>query len=210
MPPLSKAFSANAQEILDLALMAERLRSHATMGQSIRQELTVQRTRLFYEVAFLKLFASWETFLGDIIIRYLCGYTYAGQAEQVINGFARSLTDAQTRLLGNQSYVLLQNPTKIIGHINRLFQPGCRIAQVVSSFQQSLEDFANIRHRIAHDHQDARRKFDGASMRLAGRRFPGSRPGTLLRETTQFNGLNVRWLERIVRELEGITGQLSP
>jgi hypothetical protein len=209
MPSLSRELSTNVNEILDLALMAERLRTHVQAGPSIRRDLNIHRTRLFYELAFLRLFALWEAFLEEVIIRYLCGYTFAGQSETVINGFCPSLVHARMRLSGNRPYVLLQNPGVVIQKANSLFQANCRVVSVVRSFQQPLELYANVRHRIAHDHQDARQKFDSACMHLAGRRFPGGRPGAFLRENTQFSGRQVRWLERIGRELEGIGGQLS-
>ena len=67
MPQLAKAFSAKTDKILDLALMAERLRSHIHLGQSVREDLTIHRTRLFLErMCLLKqLYKGREPFLRN-------------------------------------------------------------------------------------------------------------------------------------------------
>src|SRR5690606_29504570 len=107
---------------------------------------------------------------------------------------------ARAMLYGGQDYLLWHNPAHMIKRGRRFFISG-RHENIISSFQASLDAFARIRHRIAHDQLDARIKFDAAAMTLAGRRYPGSRPGMLLRDWTTFNGARVRWLERIGDEL---------
>lgn len=209
MPPLATEFAARISPAIHIATIAEELRVDPNIGKGVRARLTAYRCRLIYELAYLRLFGIWEQFLEDILLRYVCGYTFGNFANVVRNGPTPTLVAGKARLLANRDYVLLHNPGTVLSHLNRLFQPG-DFYQVVQSFQQPLEDFAAIRHRIAHTHEDARQKFDDTCIDLVTKRFPGSRPGFLLREWTTFGGLNVRWLDRIGKELTNIAYQLAP
>ena len=93
---------------------------------------------------------------------------------------------------------------------NSHFQGGSRFATVIGSALTDLEQFAAIRHRIAHDSIDARTKFDAASMHFVAKRFPGSRPGILLRQRLSSTQNPVSWLERICDDLESLAFQLAP
>ena len=209
MPSLATTFRTKVDPTLAVARMTEILRNHPRVGHMVREELTLHRCCLIYELAYLRLFGLWEQLLEETIVRYLCGYTFKGHANKVIGGPLNSLTSARARLRQNRAYVLLHNPDAVIRHLNRLFARN-RIRPTILSFSQSLQHFAHIRHRIAHDHADARHQFDSTSMYLTGRRYRGGRTGVLLREWTTFRGANVRWLQRIGEELKGIASQLAP
>lgn len=209
MPPLASQFRGKVAAILELPVVAEALRADPVVGQTVRQRLTAYRCATLYEQAYLRMFGAWEQFLEDVILRYLCGYTHVGFQNQVINNPAASLAAATTLYLGNKDYVLLHNPTAVLSNLNRLFLPG-DFQIVIDSSLQLLQDFANIRHRIAHDHLDARQKFDQTCDDLAGRRFQGGRPGLLLRYRTNFDGDDMRWLGRIGIELGNIASQIAP
>jgi hypothetical protein len=73
-----------------------------------------------------------------------------------------------------------------------------------------LEAFAAIRHRIAHGQDDAKTKFDAATMLLAGKRYYGSRPGSFLREFDASLTPSRRWIEIISNELVGLISQIVP
>jgi hypothetical protein len=180
----------------------------------VRGELTVPRTELIYELAFLKAFNHWENFLEAVFLRYLCGYHFNGYAETPRTTFAHSIADAMTRVYQGQQYLLWHNPTKVISRANEHFIDAsaarpARIAFVLNSALHQLQCFASTRHRIAHVSLDSKLKFDAASLALVGRRFPASRPGKLLREQTTFNSQQVRWLERLLLELGGLASQLA-
>lgn len=189
--------------------MAERLRVHPQAGAHNRTDLTVHRVCLVYELAYLRAFNQWESFLEETLLRYLCGYSLAGVVSRPLLVHSATLTAARTLLYGNFQYLLWHNPTTAAQRAqNHLHMSNYENVLTVSA--QIVSDYADIRHRVAHDQTDAKQKFDVITMNLVGRRFPGSRPGLFLRTKTYFNHQNMRWLERICAELGGIAKQLAP
>ena len=210
MPPLAAGLSSALSKAAEIAAMCERLRANARIGNMVRPELTAARTQLVYELAYLRIFNAWEVFLEEVFLRYLCGYRFQSQTESPLSGFAYTLQEARTRLYGGSSYLLWHNPDKAISRANQHFRANNRLALVLGSSRADVMNYASIRHRIAHDHDDAIRKFNAASLQLAARRFRGSRPGALLRYPTTYGNLPCTWLERIALELSALAGQLAP
>lgn len=210
MPPLASQLRTKVREAVDLANMGERLCAHPTIGITVRQELTTYRQYLIYELAYLRAFNQWEIFLESVCLRYLCGYQFMGSTETPVGAFAADLATAKANLYAGNAYLLWHNPQRVITRVNTKFAAGNRLATVIGSALADIENFAAIRHRIAHDHQDARSKFDVACMRLAARRFRGSRPGAFLRIKTLHRGTPVSWLERICDDLCALAAQLAP
>ncbi len=189
--------------------MAERLRVHPQGRSQIRIDLTVHRVCLIYELAYLRAFNQWESFLEDTLLRYVCGYSFAGIVSQPLIAHSPTLAAARTLLYANAPYLLWHSPTTAAQRAqNHLHQSNYET--VLTASAQIISDYAGIRHRIAHDQTDAKQKFDVITMNLVGQRFLGSRPGLFLRTKTQFNQQDMRWLERICAELSGIAMQLAP
>lgn len=193
-------------------MMSERLRTDAIIGPRVRRELTAHRQTLLYELAYLRAFNQWEVFLDAVCQRYLCGYKFMGHQENPLARFTSNLSAAETALYGGRPFALWHNPQEVIRRANAHFAPGNRIANVLGSALADLTNFAAIRHRIAHDHEDARVRFDAACMRLAARHFPGSRPGAFLRLRTVRGAppVPLSWLERICGDLGALSAQLAP
>jgi len=210
MPPLATKFRASVSLAIQIASICERPRTNSFIGRQVRTELTVSRTSLIYELAYLRTFNLWEIFLEDTFIRYLCGYRFRGLAETPITSFATSMASARTVIYAGRSFLLWHNPTTVVRLANQHFNHGNRPALVIGSMLADIEAYASIRHRIAHDHLDAKVKFDQACMRLTSRRFPGSRPGIMLRDRSTYGGTNLTWLERISLELCAVATQLAP
>lgn len=189
--------------------MAERIRAHPQANNAIRADLHIHRVCLIYELAYLRAFNQWESFLEEVLLRCMCGYAFAGVVCVPVGAHSGTLAAARALLYGGNQYLLWHNPNTVAqraqAHLN---QSTYEIVVTVSTL--ILNQYADIRHRIAHDQADAKAKFDVVTMNLEGRRFPGSRPGSFLRTQTTFNNQQMRWLERICSELGGIAGQLAP
>jgi hypothetical protein len=198
---------------LDLVRMGHSLRTHPRIGREVRLVLTAHREALLYELAYLHVFSAWEVFLEEVFLRYLCGYEFCGTQEPIRAGcaFAANLTAARTALFGSKPYLLWHNPSTVVGRANQHFDTGNRVATVLGSALSDIEDFAAIRHRIAHDHSDARLKFDAATMRLSAIRVRSCSAGDFLkRSTLDYAGNPTSWLERISSDLTRIALQLAP
>lgn len=183
------------------------------------------RLEALYELAFLRLFAGWEWCLEAILYRSMCGYASRAGRESVKAGsFFRTVADAETEVLRVASagkpkqftYLLWHNCWQVMSrcqdHICSYQQGMSYIGQqerVLSSCAARLNDFANVRHRIAHDHNDAKTKFDNSTKALANNKvYPLSRPGKFLRDWDSSVSPRRRWLDTATMELIGLIGQM--
>jgi len=209
MPALAQHFRVACDDASRLAVAGEQIR---VKGDSqIRSEMTVSRLEYLYEIAFLRMFLAWETFLEESFVRYMCGCCgLVGQPQTAVSGaYSPSISHARAVLHGNQHYLLWHSPAKVAARSKMTFVNGLHEV-VLASNQSRIDCFASVRHRIAHAQLDARNKFDSATMNLAGRRYPASRVGRFLRDSDPSQPLPTRWIDAIANELVALAQQVAP
>jgi hypothetical protein len=209
MPDFTSDLQKEVNDAIELAKSGERIRVEASRVPALKGEMTIRRLELMYEVAFLKMFASWEGFLQDVFLRYLCGYRHRGGQLTPTTSFSRTLLDARSRVLGTGPFVLWHNPQSVLRRSRRFFNSGPHEV-VIDSNRVRLSNFSAIRHHIAHEAEDTRSEFDTACMALCGKRFRGGRPGAFLRENFMVGMAPSSWIEEIGRDLCGLAGQIVP
>ena len=211
MPGLAEHLRRQTDEALELAESAEKIRVLTDRDARLGREMTIHRLSLIYELSFLRIFAAWETFLEESFIRYLCGYSSAA-GQQILTGglrHSKMLRDARHALLGAKAFLLWHNPSTVIDRSRRFFILGLHETIMLSN-RSRLNWFSSVRHRIAHDHEDARAQFNSSCMNLCGRRFPGARPGKFLRAWATTGSTRERWLSIIGDELCNLASQITP
>jgi hypothetical protein len=211
MPPLSTKFRAAVAKALALAYAAELTMTSSPSGSPIRKQWHVVRVELLYELAYLKLFIEWEWFLEQSLLRYMCGcvsHCYSPIAAAALGAFCSSIASATKTVLVGRSYALWHNP-KLVSDRARQWLSNCPHETVIISQKSTLENFAAVRHRIAHGQSDAKAKFDSATMALAGRRYRGSSAGRFLRDWDTSTSPQVRQLETLGNALAGLAGQIA-
>ena len=214
MPRLDRELSRRAQAALSIVRAGELARAYGP--ERVRTEWSVSRLESLYELAYLRAFSAWEICLEAIFYRSLCGFASgAGQETLVVGGYYPSVAAAEAAVMGNRDYLLWHNPRRVIDRCRRYIRsgaPGCPAVQemVISSNLADLNDYASVRHRIVHDQADAKRQFDAATLRLAGRTYRASRPGKFLRDwdPPRSGSAPRRRLETMVSDLVGLTSQL--
>lgn len=208
MPAIATQFIASAASAATIPVEIQSLRTAVT--PAYRNVLRPTRIDALYELAYLRAFASWEAFLEDAVLHMMCGFVSPIYAPIFPPGMRRSLTltNARATLFGARDYLLWHNPSRIEKQAGKVLAAS-PIELVVKSNAARLEAFAAIRHRIAHQSDDAETKFDKASMTLIGRRLPGSRAGRLLSTNDPaYPGLT--FLQSIVQELGALSLQIAP
>ena len=210
MPGLRGEFHRRVSEAVKLAEIGELARSEAPVGSRTLKHLHYCRLELLYELAFVRIFYAWEDFLEQCFLRYLCGYTSSHGGAVLATGvsFAPTLAHATATLLGTKQFLLWHSTTRVLDRCKGYFA-SCPVQTVVASSFSRLDDLAAIRHRIVHAHSDARSKFDSATMAIAGKRYPGSRPGAFLRDDDPSISPAIPWLERLGREFQGLASQIA-
>ena len=210
MPGLEGEFRARVAEAIKLAEIGEVAKAEASAGSQTRHNLHPARLELLYELAYLRMFVSWEAFLEQVFLRYLCGYSskFGVAAPAAGTAFAPTLASAATAVLAGRRYVLWHNPSAVVDRARRFFS-GSVVETVILSNTARLDQCAAVRHRITHSQSDARRQFDAATMTFTGTRYKGGRPGAFLRDVDASVAPPERWLEHLGRELQGLAAQIA-
>jgi hypothetical protein len=166
------------------------------------------RLQAIYEMAFLRIYVGWEATLEEVFLRLLCGYSSprCSTTLQPLGSYFRSLSLAEAALLRGARYILWHDPSRIVQRSQRYFAAST-FELVIATNTARLLSLASIRHRITHAHQDARTRFDAATMAIAGRRYRGSRPGAFLRDVSPAR--NERWLTVLADEFVNLAAQIS-
>lgn len=208
MPAIAVAFGARVSDAIALARAGD-IAATVPPPNPVRSEWYPARVELLYELAYLRFFIEWETFLEQSLVRFLCGYVCRhGIVIPASGTFFPSLGQAEAGLLGGQAYKLWHDPNIVVNRV-RGFLTNSHYENVIASHIATLGDLASIRHRIAHGQADARRKFDVATMNLAGRRYRGARPGKFLRDWDRTTIPPKRWLETLGTELVNLARQIA-
>lgn len=207
IPHLHLSLAAKMESSVGLLRRIEIARAKANHLDADRIKL--HDVELAYELAYLRIFVEWEVFLEKALSRFMCGFEHSGGMEPLKTGlgYARRISDAKNALLNNRDYILWHNPDKVIQHANRILN-GSRFEIIIASARVSLENFAAIRHRVAHSQEDAAVKFDRATMVIAGRRYRASRPGRFLRDWNPSVAHPQRWLSTIRDDLLSLATQI--
>lgn len=207
MPDLAGAFAKAADNAVVLAVAGERARILLSSFRPHVEPLFIDRLELLYEMAYLRVFIGWEVFLEESFLRYLCGYaSTAGAVAMVSGAYFPTLAAAEQAVLAGQQYKLWHDPVRVVQRARGFLINGLH-EQIISSNLSRLDQFARIRHRIAHAQQHARVQFDAVTMNLAARRYKGGRPGKFLRDWVT---PTERWLDVIAAELKSLAVQITP
>ncbi len=208
MPRFDRALFHEAQSALGIVKAGEM--AHLS-GGSIQREWSLSRLEALHELAYLRVFAAWETCLESVFYRSLCGYASTAGQEMLVSGrYYPNLAAAEAAVLGGNAYALWHSPQKVIDRCSRFIAPGSPRCQetVIASNLTTLINLACIRHRIVHDQSDAKNKFDAVTTTMATRTYPASRPGKFLRDRDTSTSPPKRWLDVTTAELISLAQQI--
>jgi hypothetical protein len=190
-----------------LAEAGVHIRAASPTRSIARRELTITRLEALYEVAFLRVFLVWETFLEQSFYRYLCGHVSALGACTLIYPAHATIAAAEAAVLGTNDYVSWANATKVVRRAQR-HMTGSFHEIVLLSDLARMGHFTAVRNRIAHTSQFARNEFDVATRALALHRYPGSSAGRFLRDRAVAGPIPKTWIEVIADELKALAHQI--
>lgn len=212
MPSLARRFASDVDRSVGIARAGELAWTHSKPGSVTRHELRGSRLDGLYEMAYLRLFVSWEIFLEEAFLRMMCGWSSPVYTPTLVAPHTpfTTLAAARNALFEGRDFLLWHNPQAVNNRCSKWFTNGIH-AQVIASNEARLEWFAAIRHRIAHGSEQVKKEMNTASTGLAGRRYPGASAGRFLRDWRKAEPLQQeRWLKTIADELTGMARQMSP
>lgn len=212
MPPLGTRFADAARSAAAIAQAGELARADARPDSRTYRDLTPARLEALYEMAYLRVFIAWEDLLEESFVRLMCGYESGGYSPQFKASRTRQkdIATARTSLYGPRDYLLWHNPHYTIQRCSDWFVDGIH-SRVIASDLADLEQLAKVRHRIAHASAQVQQGMDGASMHLAGRRYPGASAGRFLRDWKTDDPLvQERQLRVLTNQLVALAIQIAP
>jgi hypothetical protein len=207
MPRLMRRFdtdlAAEGKSLIGLARAGEIVRHAAGPGTPGWTEWPIARLEAIYELAFLRMFVAWETFLDDSFHSYMCGYASRHGQEAPVANYYPTIEAAEIAVLGGQDFVTWYKPFRVISRCQQHVANG-RHEAVFTAHVVWLTELGTIRHRIAHGQTHAMQEFDNTTNAWTGKKYRGSRPGTFLRD---WNG-DDRWLETLVKRISHLASQI--
>jgi hypothetical protein len=204
VPRFAQAFETSCEETLRIVADTETLWVAAPPTSVIRKQLKARQIEALYEACYLRIFAAWENFLEASTIYFMAGKGTPGYRPIPASGevLYRTQRAARAALYGNSHYLLWHGADKVSLRVSKWLN-ACPVELVVNTNRTNLEDFAAIRHSIAHASEDSKSSFRDASLRLTGVDLRNA--GHLLRADNHADPLNrPRWIRVIVDELEDL------
>lgn len=197
-----KRFEHKVQRAEVIVSNVEALWQTAPRGTDVRKRIGEDELCSLYEMTFLSIFGHWENFVEDCLVRLIRGQGTPTYSPVVPAGRAASLAEARTRLLDGRRWLLWHDPQRNLIRV-RQHVTGSPLEQALDASGSQLEDYAAIRHAVAHRSPDALDNFNAAAMKLTG--VEHGSPGRLLRSQDHSDPLNpVRWIRVISGDFRSI------
>ncbi len=133
------------------------------------------------ELAFLRLFMSWENFLEESFVRYLVGAkSLSGQEPaRFVNPPTMQITlqiiSGETR-----EFVKWNSASEVIARSKIYFKDGEPYTTALESITVDLNEMNTVRNRIAHKSKISQQKFNDFIRRTFGHGISGMTPGRFL------------------------------
>ena len=188
LPDVAAKFAIETQRSLNVAATTEALWRTAAPTSDVRQQLKVGQLEALYEAVYLRIFATWENTLEDLVVYFLAGYrtptyvpVYAGARP------AQTLTAARAHLYGGRPYLLWHSTYRATSQASKHLV-ACPVETVASSAATEIDQYGAVRHAIAHASPDARAKFVAATRAISGLEYKSV--GRFLRSENVKDALN--------------------
>lgn len=198
LPDISGKFAKATSQSLQVAGATEALWRTAPPTSDIRRKLKVPQLEALYESVYLRLFSVWENTLEELVIYFMAGYESPSYMPVAASGkVAKTLKSARATLYGTNDFLLWHNPGRVADRVGKVLV-GCPVESVLRSSKTEIENYAAIRHRVAHDSTDAKRKFEKASKAIT--KSKSSNAGRMLRAADNSEPLNAKTWLLVIRD----------
>ena len=146
------------------------------------------QVEIIVELAFLRAFMAWESFLEESFIRYLVGgKLYSGHSpRRFVN--PPNLGRATKIILGEgKEYIGWNSASSVIARSEIYFEAGEPYKNALIGAVRDIDNMNTIRNRIAHKSTSSRSKFNDFIRREFGYGVSGMTPGRFLLRNTISN-----------------------
>lgn len=182
MPPVRLNFLLKDYEksINKSLLLVTNLYNYKEFRRGKLRPILLKNIYLITELSFLKIFISWEFFLEQTFVRYMCGgITSSGYCP---NRYVQpqKLEHAMRILLQNKEYIDWTRWNEVKMWAKNFFKDGNPYERVILGSEVKLNEMKTIRNRIAHHSEAATVRFHNLVRNKLGSIPRGITPGKLL------------------------------
>ena len=161
-------------------LLVTNLNNYRELRGGKLRPILLKNINLISELVFLKIFISWETFLEQTFIRYMCGgVTSSGYyPDRYVK--PKKIDHAMNILLQNKEYLDWTRWNEVKTWAKNFFKNGEPYEPAILGSEVKLNEMKTIRNRIAHHSEASTRKFHTLVRNKLGNVPRGITPGKLL------------------------------
>lgn len=176
-----------------------------------RPYISVKRRDSLVELAFLRAFLAWETFLEQSFILYLSGQSPPRGRSPRRYAFPPNQRVAMDWLIPEgREYAQWTVPMHVSGRAERFFQAGRPFTPVLRQNQNALDEARLIRNAIAHESAAARARFETIVRTKLGTLPPKFTVGGFLGMIMPASAPPVSFLEFYLIRIEFVAEQIVP
>jgi hypothetical protein len=146
------------------------------------QNLGIPRIQLeiIVEMAFLRIFVAWESFLEESFIRYAVGTASpSGYAPNALI-HPQNIGHALELVLSRRDYVTWNSASEVTGRSALYFEGGEPYRSALEPASMELDEMNTIRNRITHKSMHSKNQFNAFVRRKFGHGVRGMTPGRYL------------------------------
>lgn len=163
------------------------------------------------EIAFLRAFLAWETFVEHSFILYLSGQKPPrGRAPRRYAFPPNQETASRWLRPERASYAVWTDAQSVMGRSERFFREGRPFAPVLRGNLAMFDEAKAIRNAIAHTSQSAREKFESLVRQKLRSLPPGMTVGGFLGAAVPGAAPPISFLEFYVAKIEFAAQQIVP
>ncbi len=175
-----RTIKKNIRESIELVSRINSLNSYASVQQkgNIYILTPIELDRI-YEIAFLKIFTSWEVFLEDSFIALLCGTKNRKIKPKLI---VKKINEdkAYDLLKGVKEYPDWTNIAKVIEMSELYFVSQNPLKIPLESFRSTFNEMKTVRNAISHISKEATKKLNNLAINKLKNYSPPITPGGFL------------------------------
>jgi hypothetical protein len=176
-----------------------------------RVMVSVQRRDSMIELAFLRCFLAWETFLEESFVLYLSGQKPPKGRAPSRYAFPPNLGVAMEWVIPEgQDYATWTVAARVTERAQRFFRNGQPYAPVLRSNQSALDESRTLRNAIAHASASAQSKFETLVRNRLGVFPPKLTVGGFLGMVVPGSAPPISFLDHYLQKIEFAAQQMVP
>jgi hypothetical protein len=146
------------------------------------RDVGIPRTQLeiVAEMAFLRIFVAWESFLEESFIRYAAGAASPSGYTPIVLTRAQNLGHALELVSSGRDYAHWNSASEVIRRAALYFQDGEPYRSALEPASIELDEMNTIRNRITHKSVHSKHHFNAFVRRKFGYGIRGMTPGRYL------------------------------